>query len=362
MLSSQTYSIYGRVLDSKTSFPLENANVYTENSNIGTSTDAQGHFNLFLNSQLEDSNNLKIKLIGYKPLTIQFDFSKSIMDFGDIFLTSESLELESVHIHSHSESSNQISDISLSGQKLNDNLTGNIATTLSNQPNIGVHSFGSVTSKPVLRGYSGDRFLLTKDGETTGDLSQSSIDHVITLDMTEVSEIEVIRGPKALIYGSNAIGGVINTTINGNPRVRVDKFIKKILIGGESFNNGLYGNIALYIPMKSKQLNFILNNRQSGNQTSPLGQLENTYSKASNYKLAFTEYNKYGYINFIAENFIMDYGIPPSEAGHINGVDIELIKNTFQINYHRDISYNNFNQFDVSYNFIDYEHKEFENN
>ena len=114
--------------------------------------------------------------------------------------------------------------------------------------------------------------------------------------------------------------------------------------------------------MKSKQLNFILNNRQSGNQTSPLGQLENTYSKASNYKLAFTEYNKYGYINFIAENFIMDYGIPPSEAGHINGVDIELIKNTFQINYHRDISYNNFNQFDVSYNFIDYEHKEFENN
>ena len=82
-----------------------------------------------------------------------------------------------------------ISDISLSGQTLNDNLTGNIATTLSNQPNIGMNSFGVVTSKPVLRGYSGDRFLLIKDGNKTGDLSQSSIDHIITLDMSEVNEV-----------------------------------------------------------------------------------------------------------------------------------------------------------------------------
>ena len=122
---------------------------------------------------------------------------------------------------------NQISDISLSGQKLNENLMGNIATTLSNQPNIGVNSYGIVTSKPVLRGYSGDRFLLIKDGNKAGDLSQSSIDHVITLDMTEVSEVEIIRGAKAVLYGSNAIGGVINTSISGNPKVRVDNFFNK---------------------------------------------------------------------------------------------------------------------------------------
>ena len=58
----------------------------------------------------------------------------------------------------------------------------------------------------------------------------------------------------------------------------------------------------------------------------------------------------------------MDYGIPPSAEGHISGVDIELVKNTFQINFHKDISLFNFEQFDVKYNFIDYGHKEFENN
>ena len=59
--------------------------------------------------------------------------------------------------------------------------------------NIGVNSFGTVTSKPVLRGYSGDRLLLTKDESETGDLSRSSIDHVIAIDMAEVNEIEIIR-------------------------------------------------------------------------------------------------------------------------------------------------------------------------
>ena len=51
-------------------------------------------------------------------------------------------------------------------------------------------------------------------------------------------------------------------------------------------------------------------------------ELDNTYSETSNYKVGFTKYNKSNYINFIIENFNMDYGIPPSFQGHANGVDI----------------------------------------
>ena len=107
LLSSQTYSIYGEILDYKTSLPLENVNVYIANSDIGTSTDTQGYFNLFLNNQLDDSSDIKIKLIGYKQITIQFDYSKTIIDLGEILLRPESLEIESVHIHSHKDKSNQ---------------------------------------------------------------------------------------------------------------------------------------------------------------------------------------------------------------------------------------------------------------
>ena len=359
---AQTYSISGIVLNSKTKKPIEYSNVFIENYNLGSATDKDGYFLISLNKTNSDNIILNFKMIGFEEKKMTLDLFENRMNIGKIYLIPQDLELKSIHIHSHNNESKQISDINLSGQKLNNNISTNLALTLSNQPNIGVNSFGVVTSKPVLRGYSGDRFLLTKDGNDNGDLSKSSIDHVITLDMSEVNEIEIIRGPKSLIYGSNAIGGVINTTIRGNPKNKVDKFYKNFMFGGASYNKGIYSNLIFYIPYKNNQFNISINNRNTDNQTSPVGTLENTYSKTENLKLSYSKYNEHNYLNFIIENYNMNYGIPASYEGHINGVDIDLFKNTFQINYHQDLSIYNFNQLDIKYNFIDYEHQEFENN
>ena len=65
-LSSQTYNVSGIILDSETSQPIANANVYIENSDYGTTSDKQGYFSLYLKNEFQEDIILNIKMIGYK--------------------------------------------------------------------------------------------------------------------------------------------------------------------------------------------------------------------------------------------------------------------------------------------------------
>ena len=128
----------------------------------------------------------------------------------------------SVGAHPELEGSKTISTISLSGSEMHEKMKGTLAATLSDEMGVEVGSMGQATSRPVLRGYSGDRFLMTDGGLKLGDLSQTSADHAVSMDMTTAQSIEVIRGAKSLIYGSNAIAGVIDIDKNSMPEVKFD--------------------------------------------------------------------------------------------------------------------------------------------
>ena len=359
-LFSLSTNISGFLFDSETNKPISNANIFIEKYEIGTISDSNGYFFLTVDSINQETVLINFQIIGYKEKKLLIKLLGKKIDLDKILIDKQPIKLETLHIHSHESSSSQISDIIISTSELNENIKGNIALTLSNYPNIGVNSFGSVTSKPALRGFSGDRFLLTKSGLETGDLSQSSIDHVITLDMYEVQQIEIIRGPKALIFGQNAIGGVVNTSLYGSPKFRVEKFHQKYVIGNESFNSSLYGNMMLYAPLGNNQINLLFSRKDSENETTSFGELGNTQTHLDNYKIGFTHYNKKGYINYSFEDFNLDYGIPanPNGLGHPIPVDIILNKKTHQFSFHQDILLSSFNQLDIKSNFIDYIHLE----
>ena len=88
--------------------------------------------------------------------------------------------------------------------------TNTVGEALQNEPGIANRSFGPGTSRPIIRGFDGDRVLILEDGVRTGDLSSQSGDHGVTIDPNGAERIEIVRGPATLLYGSNAVGGLVN--------------------------------------------------------------------------------------------------------------------------------------------------------
>lgn len=90
------------------------------------------------------------------------------------------------------------------------NMAGTLGEVLEGQPGVARRSFGAGNSRPIIRGFDGDRVLILENGMRTGDVSSQSGDHNVSIDPAALERVEVVRGPATLLYGSNAIGGVVN--------------------------------------------------------------------------------------------------------------------------------------------------------
>ncbi|MGZ3233798.1 MAG: TonB-dependent receptor [Croceibacterium sp.] len=97
-----------------------------------------------------------------------------------------------------------------------------LGETLATQPGVSTSGSGPNVARPVLRGLSGERLLILTDGIGSLDVSASSSDHAVAIDPLTAASIEVLHGPAALLYGSSAIGGVVNVIDARIPRKEPD--------------------------------------------------------------------------------------------------------------------------------------------
>ena len=106
----------------------------------------------------------------------------------------------------------------LTGPELTRELRTTIGETLARQPGVSATSFGPNASRPVLRGLQGERIRVLTDGIGSFDVSNTSVDHAVAINPLTADRIEVLRGPSALLFGSSAIGGVVNVVDSRIPR------------------------------------------------------------------------------------------------------------------------------------------------
>jgi len=205
----------------------------------------------------------------------------------------------------------------LSGQELSKQLEMSLGATLESQPGVAARSFGPAPSRPVIRGLDGDRVLILQDGQRLGDLSTQSGDHGVPINPASAQRIEVVRGPATLLYGSNAIGGLVNVITNEIPmkpqRGASGSFTFDL--GSAAKESGAAGDVSVGNGRVALHLGG--GGRRSSDVDTPLGDLVNSQSRNGFGNVGLSWTGAKGYLGGSRGYEDTKYGIPVVEEGQV---------------------------------------------
>ena len=236
-------------------------------------------------------------------------------------------KLESITITAHpldqTDADFGVADQNISREKLQESGT-TLGEALKNELGIHSNSFGSGSSRPVIRGQEGARVKVTQNATETMDVSSLSPDHAVTIDPQLAQKIEVIRGPSTLLYGAGSVGGLVNVTdtkiptqmpengYEGNVGLRYNSGNdEKMTHAGTTV--GLGSNVALRLEGLKRDANDYITPNYFHDHD---GELEkekrvgNTFSESENVNVGLSWIGERGFAGVSYSNRQDKYGLP----------------------------------------------------
>jgi iron complex outermembrane recepter protein len=207
---------------------------------------------------------------------------------------------------------------SLGGQQLTQELQPTLGATLENQAGVALRSFGPGPARPVIRGMDGDRVLIAENGLRMGDLSSQSGDHGVNVNPASAERIEVVRGPATLLYGANAIGGLVNVVTNEIPTAPVTKATGLMTFDAASGAPGGGGAGNVTVGNGKFAVNLAAAGRRQNDFKSPDGTIPNSFNRAGMAQVGAAYTSDRGFLGASYGYDKTHYGIPFVEAGETN--------------------------------------------
>lgn len=210
--------ISGSVTDAENQEALISASIQIAGSDIATVTNSDGSFKL--TGVPEGSHTLIVRYLGYQTKEQEININPGEAKEIQIKLQPIDLEFDDLIITASPTGSNVSyqPSRSLNEEEMQRRAANSFGEMLDGEPGIAMRSFGPAPSRPVIRGFGDDRILVLENGERMGDLSETAHDHNIALEPEATERLEVVRGPAGLLYGSNALGGVVNLITQDIPQ------------------------------------------------------------------------------------------------------------------------------------------------
>ncbi|MBP6023644.1 TonB-dependent receptor [Ferruginibacter sp.] len=203
----------GKITDVKTGKPVAAATIYITDVKIGSASDNEGNFII---KNIPDGNHLvEISHVGYTTIAESVNISG---DTKKDFILTESVVENNAVIVTGVSGATQLKKVPfaitvLRRQDFFQNTSTNIIESLTKIGGVSTLSTGPAISKPVIRGLSYNRVLTVNDG-VRQEGQQWGDEHGIEVDEASVSKIELLKGPASIIYGSDAMAGVVNIITN----------------------------------------------------------------------------------------------------------------------------------------------------
>jgi iron complex outermembrane receptor protein len=242
LMAQSSFFVKGSVVDDKQN-ALDGASVYLYPSNKGAITDELGNF--VIKNVAKGTYVIELSYVGYESVVDTINVTRNLE--YNTQLNAAALNLQEVLV-SDNYAETRKREESLNIEVVNDeylkqNLGGSLMKSLERLPGVSTIDIGSGQSKPVIRGLSFNRVVVVENN-IKHQAQQWGTDHGLEIDQYAIDNIEVVKGPASLMYGADAIGGVIDMSNRKHPKK--NSFGGTVDLSAKSNNDFLGSSLSLY--------------------------------------------------------------------------------------------------------------------
>ncbi|NKI71535.1 TonB-dependent receptor [Collimonas pratensis] len=217
----------------------------------------------------------------------------------------------------------------LSGEELRNKTGTSLGDTLAQELGVSASGFGAGASRPVIRGMGGPRVKILQNGMSVADVSSLSDDHAVATEAALARQIEILRGPAALLYGSGAIGGLVNVVNDRIPTYLHKGISAETEARYSSVDNGKSTSVLLEGSTGPIGMHLDGNWRDTGNYKIPghavqndpasaSGRLPTSFTHETNLGVGASYIASWGHLGASVATLDDHYGIPTDEKSFID--------------------------------------------
>ena len=226
----------------------------------------------------------------------------------------------------------------INGDEIVNDATTSLGDAIDGYLGISMADYGAAVGQPIIRGMSGPRVKILKNGMVNRDVSGLGVDHLNDVDLNDIQQIEIVKGPSSLLYANGTIGGIINVVDDCIAAMNFE--IPEVKIGYEtqSVNDGSSEFVNLKRNINGFNVNFGYKNTEFGNYDIPNGAILHEEEHEEDHEEDHEEHEEnLGYVN--NSDFAVEatkFGISKvGDWGYV-GLSVDSLKSVYGIPFHGD--------------------------